>query len=148
VLPQKIPSGKHDSVWLYPVSLTSSTRVSMPAWRAKNGSEVANATLRANELLALPQDTYTVTGDPSFAGPTRISGVLRKELIRRLGAAKDSDLIVALSHDPYCAHYPRAYIERRITPPGAHYEWKTTSRLAEGCGRIWQRYGPLHGLAS
>ncbi len=64
-----------------------------------------------NELLALPQDTYTVTGDPNFAGPTRISGVLLEELIRRLGAAKGSDLIVALSHDQYCAHYPRAYIE-------------------------------------
>ena len=63
------------------------------------------------QLLALPQKTFTVTGDPNFAGPTQISGVALEELIHFLGAAPDSDLIVAMSHDQYHAHYPRAYME-------------------------------------
>ena len=28
------------------------------------------------QLLALPQETFTVTGDPNFAGPTQVSGVV------------------------------------------------------------------------
>ncbi len=61
-------------------------------------------------LLALPQASYTVTGDPNFAGPTQISGVLLEELIRHLGAAPDSDLMVAICADQYHSNYPRAYI--------------------------------------
>jgi mono/diheme cytochrome c family protein len=64
-----------------------------------------------DQLLALPQETYTVTGDPNFAGPTRISGVALEKLIRFLGAAPNSDLIVAMSDDRYHGHYPRAYME-------------------------------------
>jgi mono/diheme cytochrome c family protein len=63
------------------------------------------------QLLALPQETFTVTGDPNFAGPTQVSGVALEKLIHFLGAAPDSDLIVAMSHDQYHAHYPRAYME-------------------------------------
>jgi mono/diheme cytochrome c family protein len=64
-----------------------------------------------DELLTLPQESYTVTGDPNFAGPTQISGVPLELLFRFLGAAQDSDLIVAASSDQYHAHYPRAYME-------------------------------------
>jgi mono/diheme cytochrome c family protein len=64
-----------------------------------------------DQLLALPQETYTVTGDPNFAGPTRISGVALVELIRFLSGAPDSDLIVAMSDDQYHAHYLHAYME-------------------------------------
>ena len=64
-----------------------------------------------DQLLALPQQTYTVTGDPNFSGPTRISGVLLEELVRLLGAAKGSDLVIALSRDQYRAHYPRTYMD-------------------------------------
>jgi mono/diheme cytochrome c family protein len=60
-------------------------------------------------LLSLPQETYTVTGDPNFSGPTRITGVSLEELLR-LQAAKGSDLIVAISDDQYESHYPRAYL--------------------------------------
>jgi mono/diheme cytochrome c family protein len=64
-----------------------------------------------DQLLALPQQTYTVSGDPNFAGPTQISGVALEELLRYLGATPNSDLIVAMSDDHYHAHYPRAYME-------------------------------------
>src|SRR6266852_343128 len=33
------------------------------------------------DLLALPQASYTVTDDTNFAGPTRVSGVLLEELV-------------------------------------------------------------------
>jgi len=70
-----------------------------------------NRYVTRDELLALPQESYTVTGDPNFAGPTQISGVRLELLFRFLGAAQDSDLIVAASSDQYHAHYPRAYME-------------------------------------
>jgi mono/diheme cytochrome c family protein len=63
-----------------------------------------------DELLALPQATYTVTGDANFTGPTEISGVLLEELGRRLAAAPESDLIVAICVDRYRSNYPRAYV--------------------------------------
>jgi mono/diheme cytochrome c family protein len=63
-----------------------------------------------DDLLALPQETYTVTHDLNFAGPTQVSGVLLEELMRHLGAAPGSDLIVAICGDRYHANYPRAYL--------------------------------------
>jgi hypothetical protein len=39
-----------------------------------------------DDLLALPQVTYTVTDDSNFTGPTKISGVQLEELTRSLGA--------------------------------------------------------------
>jgi len=63
-----------------------------------------------DDLLALPQTTYTVADDPNFAGPTQISGVPLEELFRDLGASPDSDLIVAICGDQYRANYPQSYI--------------------------------------
>jgi hypothetical protein len=61
-------------------------------------------------LLALPQKTYTVTDDPSFAGPAKISGVTLEELARMLGAAPESDMVVAICDDKYRVNYQRAYV--------------------------------------
>ncbi|MGA8309520.1 MAG: c-type cytochrome [Terriglobales bacterium] len=66
--------------------------------------------LSREDLLALPQATYTVTDDPNFSGPTQVRGVLLEELIRYLGAAPDSNLVVAICRDRYRANYPRAYV--------------------------------------
>jgi mono/diheme cytochrome c family protein len=66
--------------------------------------------LAREDLLALPQLTYTVTDDPNFSGPTQVSGVLLEELVRYLGAAPESSLVVAICRDRYRADYPRAYI--------------------------------------
>jgi mono/diheme cytochrome c family protein len=63
-----------------------------------------------DDLLALPQKAYAVSDDSNFTGPTRIGGVPLKELGRRLGAAPEADLIVAICHDQYRANYSRAYI--------------------------------------
>lgn len=62
------------------------------------------------DLLALPQVTYTVTDDSNFKGATQVSGVALEELTRRLGAAPRSEMVVAICDDQYRAHYPRAYV--------------------------------------
>jgi mono/diheme cytochrome c family protein len=62
------------------------------------------------DLLALPQVSYTVTDDPSFQGlgPTRISGVSLDELANRFAAA-NAPMVVAICDDKYRANYPRDY---------------------------------------
>jgi mono/diheme cytochrome c family protein len=62
------------------------------------------------DLLALPQVTYTVTDDANFAGPTEVSGVPLEELMNRLSAMPQSDMVVAICNDQYRAHYPRSYL--------------------------------------
>jgi hypothetical protein len=56
-----------------------------------------------DDLLALPQLKYTVTDDSNFTGPTEISGVSLDELTRQLGAAPESDLVVAVWEHRYPA---------------------------------------------
>jgi len=62
------------------------------------------------DLLALPQQTYTITDDANFKGSTDISGVSLEELTRHLGATPQSDMVVAICDDQYRANYPRAYV--------------------------------------
>jgi mono/diheme cytochrome c family protein len=62
------------------------------------------------DLLALPQVSYTVTDDPNFTGPTEISGVPLEDLDRSLAGVPDADLVIAICDDQYRAHYTRAYL--------------------------------------
>ena len=62
------------------------------------------------DLLALPQLTYTVADDPNFAGPTTISGVALADLAASLAAAPHAAMVVAICDDKYRANYPREYI--------------------------------------
>jgi len=66
--------------------------------------------LAREELLGLPQVTYTVSDDANFTEPTEISGVLLEDLSRVLASAPDSALVIAICDDQYRAHYPRAYL--------------------------------------
>lgn len=66
--------------------------------------------LTRDDLLALPQVSYTVTDDANFTGPTQIGGVLLEELTRRLGADPATDMVVAICGDLYHANYPKAYM--------------------------------------
>jgi|ERR1035438_10417996 hypothetical protein len=50
--------------------------------------------LRYDDLLRLPQETYTVSDDANFRGPTEISGVSLESLAKLFG--QSSDLIVAI----------------------------------------------------
>ena len=62
------------------------------------------------QLLALPQATYTVTNDANFNGPTEISGVALDELVHALAANSESDIAVAICSDGYATHYDHSYI--------------------------------------
>jgi mono/diheme cytochrome c family protein len=66
--------------------------------------------LTREDLLGLPQVSFTVVDDANFRGPTKISGVLLEELSRRLSGKPQSDMAIALCRDLYWANYPRAYV--------------------------------------
>jgi mono/diheme cytochrome c family protein len=66
--------------------------------------------LTRDDLLALPQVRYTVTDDSNFTGATEVSGVALEELAQRLGAAPESEAVIAVCNDKYRAHYTRAYL--------------------------------------
>lgn len=63
-----------------------------------------------DDLLSLPQVTYTVTSDTNFTGPNAISGVPLEKLGPLLGAAPASDFVVAICDDLYRTNYPPAYL--------------------------------------
>lgn len=63
-----------------------------------------------DELLTMPQVSYTVSDDPNFGGETQISGVDLTELAKQLGAAPEADMIVAICDDNYLAPYPQEYL--------------------------------------
>jgi mono/diheme cytochrome c family protein len=66
--------------------------------------------LSREDLLTLPQVTYTVSDDQNFAAPTEIAGVVLEELERALAGDPGADLIVAISDDRYHAHYWHGYL--------------------------------------
>jgi hypothetical protein len=70
--------------------------------------------IRYDDLLRLPQESYTVSDDTNFHGKTEISGVPFEALTRLLGSAPHDAMIVAICYDQYRANYPRDYI-------AAHY---------------------------
>jgi mono/diheme cytochrome c family protein len=66
--------------------------------------------LTREDLLALPQVTYTVNDDANFTKPTEITGVLLQELNKRLSAKPQTDMVIALCSDLYQANYTSAYM--------------------------------------
>jgi hypothetical protein len=66
--------------------------------------------VRYEDLLQLPQETYTVSDDTNFPAKTEVSGVALDTLVRRFGQSPDADLVVAICYDHYRANYPRAYL--------------------------------------
>jgi mono/diheme cytochrome c family protein len=67
--------------------------------------------VRYEELLRLPQETYTVSDDSNFQGKTEIQGVALNSLAKILGKSPDDLLIVAICYDHYRTNYPREYME-------------------------------------
>jgi len=61
------------------------------------------------DLLALPQVSFTATNDEKFTGPTRVSGVLLEELVRALGGTPTSEMLVAICSDGYRANFTSSY---------------------------------------
>ena len=63
-----------------------------------------------DELLAIPQVSFTVTDDTNFTGPTKIRGVKLEDLARELGASPKLDMVVAICDDGYRANYTHDYL--------------------------------------
>ena len=66
--------------------------------------------VRYEDLLGLPQETYTIDDDTNFKGRTEISGVPLTTLAKLFGEASHSDLIVAICYDKYRSNYPSDYL--------------------------------------
>ncbi len=66
--------------------------------------------IRYEDLLAMPQEAYSVTDDENFKGKTEISGVSLTALAKLFGQATHSDLIVAICYDKYRSNYSRDYL--------------------------------------
>jgi hypothetical protein len=60
------------------------------------------------DLLRLPQVSFTASHDSNFPAAARLSGVPLEELKRSLGAHED--MVVAICEDGYRSNYPAAYI--------------------------------------
>jgi len=63
--------------------------------------------LRYDDLLKLPQETYTIKDD-NFRAPTEISGVSLAVLAKMLG--EHADMIVAICYDSYRSNYSPEYV--------------------------------------
>ncbi len=70
----------------------------------------AKSYVTREQLLSLPQVSYTVTNDANFSGPTKISGVAIDQLVLMLAANPQADLAVAICSDGYETHYSHTYI--------------------------------------
>jgi len=65
-----------------------------------------------NDLLKLPQETYTVSDDSNFAGTVTVSGIALEKLPTLLNAAPDASMVIAICDDSYNAHYPAEYFSK------------------------------------
>jgi len=66
--------------------------------------------VRYEDLLNLPQETYTVDDDSNFPHGTVVSGVALATLARLFGESPKSTLIVAICYDRYRTNYPLDYL--------------------------------------
>ena len=67
--------------------------------------------VRHEDLLALPQVSFTVTDDANFSGPTEVRGVELDLLAREFASEGERAFVVAVCRDWYRAYYPRVYRE-------------------------------------
>lgn len=66
--------------------------------------------VRYQDLLKLPQETYTVNDDSNFPRGTVVSGVALTTLAQLFGESPKSTLIVAICYDRYRSNYPIDYL--------------------------------------
>jgi hypothetical protein len=101
--------------------------------------EVGNGKfLSYQDLLHLPQVTFTTSTDDNFATPTKVSGVSLEELNRLFGGA--GDMVVAICADGYRSNYPMSYLAAHhpvlvLTINGkAQQDWPKTEHSKDGLG--------------
>jgi hypothetical protein len=66
--------------------------------------------IRYEDLLRLPQETYTVSDDSNLPAKTEITGAALETLARLLGEGSADTLVVAICDDQYRANYPHDYV--------------------------------------
>lgn len=67
--------------------------------------------VRYEDLLRLPQETYSVSDDTNFPGKWELSGVSLDTVARLFGMAEDANsMIVAICYDNYRTNYDRHYV--------------------------------------
>ena len=66
--------------------------------------------IRYEDLLRLPQETYTVNDDSNLPHGTKISGVPLAMLAQLFAGSPSSALIVAICYDRYRTNYPMDYV--------------------------------------
>lgn len=67
--------------------------------------------LRRDDLLNLPQISFTAEGDPNFGGPVNVRGVSLELLLHALVPDGANAVLVAVCKDWYRSYYPAAYRE-------------------------------------
>ncbi len=71
--------------------------------------EGASRFVSYQELLRLPQQTFSPRDDANFPGGARLSGVSLDELMRAIGVPESGQLVAAICDDKYAAHYTVEY---------------------------------------
>jgi len=64
-----------------------------------------------DDLLTLPLESFTVSGDSNFTGPVKVEGIALEKLPAFLSAAPAANMVTAICDDAYNAHYPAAYFK-------------------------------------
>jgi mono/diheme cytochrome c family protein len=119
--------------------LAAGTLMLQPSRQTPTDLEIGNGRfISYQELLRLPQVTFTTEDDDNFPSPVKVSGVPLEELNRLYGAS--GDLVVAICSDGYRANYPAAYIAAHhpvlvLTIDGkAQQDWPKTAHSAGELG--------------
>ena len=64
---------------------------------------------RVEDLIRLPQVSFTVKDDANFSAPVKLGGVSLDALVQAIGVTKGKVLIAAICNDGYEAHYTAEY---------------------------------------
>jgi hypothetical protein len=80
-----------------------------PSRQAATDLEVGDSQfISYQDLLRLPQVSFTTSNDSNFPAPARVSGVSLEQLNRSFGG--NADMVVAIAADGYRSSYPAEYL--------------------------------------
>jgi mono/diheme cytochrome c family protein len=74
-------------------------------------SAEAKRFIRREDLLLLPEVTFTASDDPNFSGAVRVRGIDLTVLARELAADGEKALVIGICRDRYRSFYPQIYRE-------------------------------------